>query len=199
MLCFIIRLLRGTRAYKRSSINKNAFISCNYPYVGVIKDRRLLITEGYSQIKAKDCEECLPRCKKQITQTPKIFLLKMVPGIDAGIIDYIKKENYDGIVIEGYGLGGMPVANTELMNKIEALIQSKIPVIMATQCVYDGVNLDTYEVGVTANKMGIISANDMTSEAVYTKLMWILCSFNQYADILKALQTNFCGEIVVSK
>jgi len=191
------KIINGTRAYKRSSINNDAYISCNYPYIGVIKDKRLCITEEYRQMKEGNSKEYLPYYKKESFDIPKVFLLKMVPGIDAGIIDYIKKEKYQGLVIEGYGLGGMPVANTELMKKMEELIRSGIPVVMATQCVYDGVNLDTYEVGVTANKIGIISANDMTSEAVYTKLMWILSKNNQYSDIAKALKTNFCGEISV--
>jgi len=193
------KIINGTRAYKRSSINKDAYISCNYPYVGVVKNRKLFITDEYRQMKDKECnaKKYLPYCKKMVLDIPKIFLLKMVPGIDAGLIDYIKKEKYQGVVIEGYGLGGMPVANLELMKKMEDLIQSGIPVIMATQCVYDGVNLDTYEVGVTANKIGILSANDMTSEAGYTKLMWILNNNNQYGDIVKALKTNFCGEIAI--
>ncbi|MDF2588440.1 MAG: L-asparaginase 1 [Anaerocolumna sp.] len=193
------KIIKGTRAFKRSSINKDAYISCNYPYVGVIKDRRIYLTEEYKEIITKEQNENseLLVCKNNQTTIPKIFLLKIVPGIDAGIIDYIKDANYQGVIIEGYGLGGMPVANKELMSKIENLIKSGIPCIMATQCVYDGVNLDTYEVGVSANKIGIISAYDMTSEAIYTKLIWILSCTNQYSDIVKGLQTNFCGEISV--
>ena len=94
-LVFHHKIIKGTRAFKRSSINKNAFISCNYPYVGVIKDRSIVITEGYSQVKSKDCEEYHHICKKQMAETPKIFLLKIVPGIDAAIFDYIKEEYAD--------------------------------------------------------------------------------------------------------
>ncbi|QHQ62383.1 asparaginase [Anaerocolumna sedimenticola] len=190
------KIINGTRAYKRSSINIDAYISCNYPYVGVIKDRTLFITSDYKKIKENESgTDIIPARKRKETIIPKIYLLKMIPGIDESIIDYIQNENYQGLIIEGYGLGGMPVANTELMNKLETLIKRKIPIIMATQCVYDGVNLDTYEVGIKANKIGMISAYDMTTEAVYTKLIWILSLTDSYEEIIKILQTNFCGEL----
>lgn len=190
------KIINGTRAYKRSSLNMDAYISCNYPYVGVLKDNHLFITSEYKRIKENETQtDYFPKPDKLYGGIPKIFVLKMVPGIDAGIIDYIQSENYQGVIIEGYGLGGMPVANSELMEKLEALIKKQIPIIMATQCVHDGVNLDTYEVGMKANKIGMISAYDMTTEAVYTKLIWILSLTDNYKDIIKILQTNFCGEL----
>lgn len=190
------KIINGTRAYKRSSLNVDAYISCNYPYVGIIKDNHVYITADYLKIKEKESPlDFYPKYKKKPVSIPKIFVLKMVPGIDAGIVDYIRMEKYQGVIIEGYGLGGIPVANSELMGKLADLIAGKIPIIMATQCVYDGVNLDTYEVGMRANKIGMISAYDMTTEAVYTKLIWILSMTDDYEEIIKILQTNFCGEL----
>jgi L-asparaginase len=209
------KIMKGTRVYKRSSINKDAYISCNYPYVGVIKERKLYITDDYKQMQekeegikeildAKDISLCLKNQSKTVRdektlEIPKIFMLKMVPGFEPGLLDYILKEGYQGVIIEGYGLGGMPVANMKLLENMEKLIKKGIPVIMATQCVYDGVNLDTYEVGVTAGRLGILSAYDMTTEAVYTKLMWILGITSTYQEIKKLLQTNICGEIAVKQ
>lgn len=191
------KVIKGTRAYKRSSINRDAYISCNYPYVGVIKDSRLFLTQEYSALmEAEGSREfTVPKLKNR--KIPKIFVLKMVPGIEASLLDYIMGEGYQGVIIEGYGLGGMPVDNRELMAKIDLLVSRKIPVIMATQCVYDGVNLDTYEVGMTAKKNGILSAYDMTTEAVYTKLMWGLGCADTYEELVALLQTNLCGELAV--
>ena len=40
-----------------------------------------------------------------------VFLLKLTPGLKPDIIDIIIEEGYEGIIIESYGLGGLP--NTE--------------------------------------------------------------------------------------
>lgn len=191
------KVINGTRAYKRSSLNKDAYISCNYPYVAIIKDNKLFITYEYTVIKEYENNEGFVTCDCKNKNIPKIFVLKMVPGIDSSLLDYIMQSGYEGVIIEGYGLGGMPVDNKELMTKIDLLASKKIPVIMATQCVFDGVNLDTYEVGMTAKKNGILSAYDMTTEAVYTKLMWAIGCTESYEELVKLLQANLCGELAV--
>lgn len=192
------KIIRGTRAYKSSSLHYDAYISCNYPYVGVIKDGKVFITEEYKDLEAnRPHVHSLPfDMKEEEYKIPKVFMLKMVPGIDFEIFDFIRERAYQGVVIEGYGLGGMPVFETSVMNKLESLIQDKIPVLMSTQCIYDGVNLETYEVGVTANRIGIVSTYDMTPDAAYTKLMWALGYTRDYNEIMKILRSNYCGEIV---
>lgn len=190
------KIINGTRAYKSSSIRMDAYISCNYPYVGIIKDGTVFITDEYKKISKKEKKELEYAFLNSVGyEQPKVFMLKMVPGIDGGIFDYIKRERYHGVVIEGYGLGGMPVFNIDLLHKMEELILSGIPILMSTQCIYDGVNLETYEVGVVANRIGILSTYDMTPDAAYTKLMWILGHTKNYDEIVKALRSNFCGEI----
>lgn len=193
------KIINGTRAYKRSSLNMDAYISCNYPYVGFVKDKKIFITQEYKNLVEKEMGYENRPVKNTPSKLPKIFLLKMVPGIDAGILDCVISGDYQGVIIEGYGLGGMPVDNTDLMDKLKKLVNMGIPVIMATQCVFDGVNLDTYEVGVSANKIGIISAFDMTTEAIYTKLMWILNDTNSYVELIRIFQTNICGELAVKQ
>lgn len=196
-IVFHNKIMNGTRAYKRSSTNIDAYISLNYPYVGFIKEGKVRFSRAYKKISKRIQRNPFLLNNSNIKANfPKVFMLKMVPGIDGSIFDYIKKEKYQGVVIEGYGLGGMPTFDLDLVKKIEDLIKEGVPIIMTTQCIYDGVNLETYEVGVMANRIGVVSAFDMTPDAAYTKLIWILGFTRNYDEIIRAFQTNYCGEIV---
>lgn len=192
------KIMNGTRSYKRSSIDMDAYISCNYPYAGKVNDLKVKLAEDYLKLCQREAGQTAIELMKwnRFKEPARIFFLKMVPGMDSCIINYLEENEYHGIVIEGFGLGELPMADEELKLRLKRLTKKGIPVVMATQCVYDGVNLDTYEVGVQAKQLGILSAWDMTSEGVYTKLMWILTLTRDYAQIKMALETNFCGEIM---
>ncbi len=37
----------------------------------------------------------------------RIFLLKLIPGIDGNVLDVLA-DSYDGLIIESFGVGGLP-------------------------------------------------------------------------------------------
>ena len=41
---------------------------------------------------------------------PSVFVLKLIPGMEPEILQYIG-ERYDAIIIESYGVGGIPFYN----------------------------------------------------------------------------------------
>ncbi len=45
-LVFNGKVIKGTRAFKIHSLNQNAFVSCNYPYLGMFKDGKLVINKA---------------------------------------------------------------------------------------------------------------------------------------------------------
>ncbi|MBO8434251.1 MAG: asparaginase, partial [Tyzzerella sp.] len=74
-----------------------------------------------------------------------------------------------------YGMGGIP--NTDELNFIPIIEKANamsIPVIISTQCVYDGVDISTYEVGITAQNAGAISSKNYTIEYASVRLMYML-------------------------
>ena len=44
---------------------------------------------------------------------------------------------------------------------------------------------------------GVIAANDMTTEAAVTKLMWALGQTQDPEEIKRIFFTNYCGEITL--
>lgn len=51
----------------------------------------------------------------------KIFLLKLIPGIDGKVLDALF-PSYDGLIIESFGVGGLPhYENDDFMDAISPL------------------------------------------------------------------------------
>lgn len=60
------------------------------------------------------------------------------------------------------------------MNDLRDVIQKGMIVVVKSQCPYEGSNLSLYETGKAALEVGVFEAYDMSTEAVVTKVMWIL-------------------------
>ena len=92
---------------------------------------------------------------------PDVCLIKLVPGTKPELLAAVKTLGYRGVVIEGFGAGGVPFTGRNLVPKIEELLQAGIAVVITTQCPYGGADLTLYEVGQKALKTGAIPAYDM--------------------------------------
>lgn len=161
------KIIAGTRAKKTSTFSYNAFSSINFPVIGKIQDDVVLYY----------MEETVPAGSVRFYERMdrNVFLLKLTPGMSTEIIPHILRE-YDCIIIEGFGVGGLPDRLTKVlleeMNKYEA--HEKL-LIMTTQVTYEGSSMGTYVVGRTAkDHLPFLETYDMTLEAVYAKVMWIL-------------------------
>ena len=81
-LVFDGKVIMGTRARKSRTKSYNAFSSIDYPEIAVIRDRRIIYF----------IEESKPEgaVKFYHKLDPKVFVLKLTPGLDAGIFEYLK-------------------------------------------------------------------------------------------------------------
>ncbi|MBE6039279.1 MAG: asparaginase [Anaerofustis stercorihominis] len=160
-------VIAATRARKVRTKSFNAFLSIDYPNVAVLRDHRLIhyitetVTEEYPTFYDK--------------LEPRIFVLKLLPGLDASIFSYLK-EHYEALIIESFGVGGVPCYGDEsFISAIADWTQSGKTLVMTTQVTHEGSDMQRYEVGyVVKNNYDILEAYDMTLEAVIAKLMWIL-------------------------
>lgn len=157
------KVIAGTRARKVRSKSFDAFSSLNYPPLGLVMDGHIV---DFVENRAP-----LPVMKTYDALDESVFLLKLIPGLDAHMIKYIF-EHYKCIIIESFGVGGMPLGLYEEFKKY--LTEDKI-VIITTQVLEEGSDLNVYEVGkrVSGNK-NILEALDMTTESIVTKSMWAL-------------------------
>ena len=120
-------------------------MSINYPDVAYIKGEKIL----YNIPKEKFRPNGDPQL--DIKYDPRVVFLRIIPGLGEDVIEAIINTGYRGIVLEGYGAGGIPYRKRNLLDKIKE-IAPKIPVVMTTQAIHDGVDMTRYEVGIKARK-----------------------------------------------
>ena len=102
---------------------------------------------------------------------PKVAVVKLIPGTTLDILEFYLAKGYKGLVIESFGAGGVPNASNNWLPELEKVLQAGVTVVCATQCLYDGVHLDTYPIGVLAKRLGAQSAELDTIETSVAKLM----------------------------
>ncbi len=166
MLVFNGKIIMGTRARKTHSKSFEAFSSINYPIVGVVQDGRLI---QYIRPESK-----APTQFSKVLDS-KVALLKLVPGIDCGVLEYLL-ERSSALIIESFGVGGLPVYETgSFYETIKRGLDAGKTVVLTTQVENEGSDLSVYHVGSSIKKnLPVLEAYDMTTEAVIAKLMWIL-------------------------
>lgn len=166
MVVFNGKVILGTRARKTHSKSFRAFSSINYPELAYIQDGHVL---PFIQPECQDRPVFYDRLGE------KVALLKLIPGTDAALLDWML-EHYDALIIESFGVGGMPsYVGSEFYDLLADGIARGKTVVMTTQVENEGSNLSVYSVGSRLkSELGVLEAYDMTTEAVTAKLMWIL-------------------------
>ncbi len=161
------KVIAGTRAKKEMSKSYNAFSSINFPYHAVIRDRRLI--RYIPEMPYKE------RVHFYYNMKDSVCVLKLIPGLKPDILYYLF-ENYDSIVVESFGVGGMPKSLTDVFRaEMKKWEQEGKHVVVTTQVVNEGSDMMVYAVGKTIKKeFNLMEAYDMTTEAVITKLMWLM-------------------------
>ena len=107
----------------------------------------------------------------------------------------LRENGYEGIYIEGFGLGGVPFLRHDITAEIRKASDNGLPILVGSQCRYEGSDLSIYETGHRILDCGAIPVHDMTQEAVVTKLMWCLGQTKKRSEIETMFAQNMVGEI----
>lgn len=170
------KAILGTRARKVRTKSYSAFDSINYPVAAFIDDKRILqYVEAEEETKAVCFYDKID---------PRVFVLKLVPGMEPEILRYIGSR-YDAIIIESYGVGGIPFYDRRnFLEELAGITEAGKIVVIATQVMLEGSDAEVYEVGFKAiNQYNVLQAYDMTVEAAAVKLMWILGRTQKFSEV----------------
>lgn len=175
-IVFAGRVIPGGRARKVKSQSLDAFAA-----VGC-KDRAVVL--GGAVIENQDSS--VPEMAENVTKkhstvcfftnlNSNVIDIKVTPGLNLALLLPVL-EQYDGIVLEGFGLGGLPeYSSSDSFSVIEQLIQQGKTVAVTTQVPEEGSDMGVYEVGKKyKDGLDVLEGRTMTPEAMVIKLMWIL-------------------------
>ena len=160
-------VIHGAHAKKLYTQNFNGFASINREPLATISHNHLFWQKGALQGGGYGEGEFSINTQLET----KIAVVKIIPGATPDILDYYVKKGYKGLIIEGFGAGGVPNGDNNWLPKLEQVLKQGLQVVCTTQCLYDGVHLDTYPMGFLAERLGARSAGLDTIETALIKLM----------------------------
>ena len=157
----------GTRARKQRTRSFDAFESMNFPPLAIIHDDRII--RHYTGVIPEPSH-----LKAYHHLDDRVFVLKLTPEVKANIF-YLLKEDYDAIILETFGIGGIPEYDDSFQKAIFDWVDSGKTLAVTTQVPEEGCDLQVYQVGKKySDYPGILQAGDMTTEAIVAKIMWVL-------------------------
>ncbi len=187
--------IRGTKARKMHTSRRDTFRPINdKPIALVERTGAIKYTGEYRKIERGEAA----KLKLMTGYDRKVALIKVFPGSDPAVIDFYREKGYNGIILEGTGLGHTPITPTRKEDSwlpyVKDAIDNGMIVGMTSQCLYGRVNTNVYRNLRLLNSVGVVYCEDMTPETALVKLGWLLGNYGK-DEARKMLNTNVAGEI----
>jgi glutamyl-tRNA(Gln) amidotransferase subunit D len=190
-------ILPATKTRKMHTSRRDAFRPINAMPIARVsyEESKISFISPYEKRSTKKLEV------KHMDERLKVGILKTHTNMFASEVDAYR--DFDGLVIEGTGLGHIPneeidnytSENKKIQLAIESLVKSGVVVVMAPQTIYGRIQMNVYTPQRELQAAGVLgNLSDMTPETTFIKLAWLLSNYKR--DEAKELITkNLRGEI----
>jgi len=189
MVFFCDYAFRGNRCTKTAISRFRAFESPNFPELGRAGIRwNWHKNDFWPQTRRPSIWPELP---ERFPCTP--WVIPWVPGFDLGSLECGLKNHW-AIIIEAFGAGNIPLTDESRLC-LEKFEKGGGIIALRSQVQKGGVELDLYAPGKQLFELGVISASDMTREALVTKLMAMKALGLEGSELKNAITRSLVGEL----
>lgn len=178
-----VALHRGVRSRKMHSSRRDAFSSMGCQPIGKYENGSVTLSPEAKPQK----DETVLREKLETS----VALVYFHPGLTADDFAAVT-EGKRATVIMGTGMGH---TGTRLYPVIKEIAGRGDHVLMTTQCLYGGVNMNVYSTGRELLNLGVVPLSGMLPEVAMIKSMHVLANYPE-DEFRKIMLTNLRGEIL---
>lgn len=193
-IVFNRKLIRGNRSQKISSTHLDAFGSPNDNILGTLDIGIQLYPERMLQHdnihKGKVSKQATIHFNKGA-----VAVLMMHPDQSSNLYQHlVNNPQCRAIILMSYGAGNVPSNDPDFLTFLKGAIKHKKVVANISQCYRGGVSQGTYATGSILNQYQVLSSKDMTLEAAFCKLHYLIANGESYENIHKQWHINYANE-----
>ncbi|MBI2564548.1 Glu-tRNA(Gln) amidotransferase subunit GatD [Candidatus Woesearchaeota archaeon] len=131
----------------------------------------------------------------------KVGLVKVHTNMYAS--EFQAYKGFDGLVIEGTGLGHAPIneideytkEHAKIFSTIKDLIKEGTLIVMSSQTIFGSIDMNVYTPGRRLVEIGVLgNYTDTIPETAFIKLAWLLSNYKK-EEASRLFNQNFRGEI----
>jgi L-asparaginase len=165
------RLLRACRATK---VNTSRLMAFDSPNLDALATIGITIEENENLLRPP------PKWRFRVhtRMETRLITLRLAPGFDdtmmRHMINAARESHLKGLILQLYGTGNLPSLKEDFLNVLRDAVAAGVCVVACTQCITGSVMMGHYATGRALEQIGVVSANDMTVEAISAKLAYLL-------------------------
>ena len=181
---FEYQLLRGNRAYKRSSNEFNAFSSPNFP---------ALATSG---VRVHISEQNLWRSQQNyaldVRVSDELGVVTLYPGLDFEHLPAL--VHWRVLLLRTFGAGNAPQSQA-FQNFLRRVDENGTIIINTSQCVSGSVLPGEYDSSSALDQFNVLNSKDMTFESALVKSMILMARTSDPDEFKGRFTQSFAGEV----